>query len=82
MTSGYDGGAVIGGVVPGGPADRAGLSEDDTVTSIAGRAVSSPTALGWLVRAQKAGATVTVTYRDTAGRRHSVRVTLGSGPPQ
>ncbi len=38
---GYDGGVVVTGVVPGGPADKAGLARGDLVLSVDGVAVSS-----------------------------------------
>jgi serine protease DegS len=38
---GYDGGVTITGVVPDGPADRAGLARDDLVLSVDGQPVSS-----------------------------------------
>jgi S1-C subfamily serine protease len=75
-------GALVAGVVPGGPADTAGLAPGDTILSVAGRTISSPEALGALVRTKKPGATVAVTYLDEAGAGHTVRVRLGSGPPQ
>jgi S1-C subfamily serine protease len=75
-------GALVAGVVPGGPADTAGLAPGDTILSVAGRTISSPEALGALVRTKKPGATVAVTYLDEVGAGHTVRVRLGSGPPQ
>lgn len=38
---GFDGGVVVTGVVPGGPADRAGLARGDLVLSVDGSAVST-----------------------------------------
>ena len=38
---GFDGGVVVTGVVPGGPADRAGLARGDLVLSVDGAAVSN-----------------------------------------
>jgi S1-C subfamily serine protease len=38
---GYDGGVVLTGVVPGGPADRAGLARGDLILSVDGAPVSS-----------------------------------------
>jgi len=38
---GFDGGVVVTGVVPGGPADRAGLARGDLVLSVDGSPVSS-----------------------------------------
>jgi S1-C subfamily serine protease len=38
---GYDGGVVLSGVIPGGPADKAGLERGDLVLSVEGQPVSS-----------------------------------------
>ncbi len=37
----YDGGVAITGIVPGGPADRAGLARGDLILSVDGRSVST-----------------------------------------
>jgi S1-C subfamily serine protease len=75
-------GALIAGVVPGGPADSAGLAAGDVITAINGHAVSSPAAIPALVLTKKPGATVGVAYVDQSGASHAASVTLGSGPPQ
>ena len=75
-------GVVVVSVVPGGPADEAGLVPGDLITAIGGRAAASPAAVASLVLAKKPGATVAVTYVDAAGATHSARVTFASGPPQ
>jgi S1-C subfamily serine protease len=75
-------GAVIATVVPGGPADKAGLVPGDLITSIAGRAVTSPTSLATVLRGQRATAKVTVKYADQTGTQRAVAVSLVSGPPQ
>jgi S1-C subfamily serine protease len=81
VTDGGDGaGAVIVSVVPGGPADAAGLAPGDLLTSVGGRAVPSPDGLTAAVAAQRPGARVSVTYADQSGASHSTTVTLGSGP--
>ena len=75
-------GAVIAGVLPGGPAAAAGLAPGDVITRFGGRAISSPGALGAMVLARKPGAHVSITYIDQAGATHKTTITLGSGPPQ
>ena len=75
-------GALVAGVVSGGPAAAAGLAAGDVITAIDGRTVTSPATVSSLILTMKPGAKVTVTYTDQAGGRHTVRVTLGSGPPQ
>jgi S1-C subfamily serine protease len=81
--AGYGGsGAVIAGVVPGGPAARAGLTAGDVITAIDGRTISSPSVIPSIVLAKKPGARITVVYVDQFGVSHTATVTLGSGPPQ
>ena len=81
--NGGDGtGAMIAGVVSGGPADTAGLVEGDVITSIDGKPVTSPTDVGAIVLSLKPGAKVAVGYLDGSGANRTVTVTLGSGPPQ
>jgi S1-C subfamily serine protease len=76
------GGLVIAGVVPGGPAEAAGLQAGDVITSIDGHAVTTPRSLTSYLLTKKPGATVTVGYLDSFGAGHTASVTLGSGPPQ
>jgi S1-C subfamily serine protease len=75
-------GALIAGVVTGGPAASAGLAAGDVITAISGHTVSSPAAVSALVLTKKPGARITVAYVDLSGASHTASVTLGSGPPQ
>ena len=75
-------GALLAGVIPGGPASSAGLVPGDVITAINGRTISSPTVISSIVLQLKPGAKVTITYSDQTGASNSVSVTLGSGPPQ
>jgi S1-C subfamily serine protease len=75
-------GALIAGVVSGGPAASAGLAAGDVITAINGHTVSSPSAVSALVLTKKPGAKVTVAYVDRSGASHTTTVTLGSGPAQ
>jgi S1-C subfamily serine protease len=75
-------GALIAGVVPGGPASVAGLTTGDVITSIAGKTVTSPSAITKLVLSKKPGASVAVSYIDGYGDSGHLTVKLGSGPPQ
>ena len=79
---GESSGAVIAGVVPGGPAATAGLVPGDVITSINGHAVSTPTSLARVLLTESATAKVRVTYHDQAGARETATVRLASGPPQ
>jgi S1-C subfamily serine protease len=75
-------GAVITSVVPGSPAEAAGLTSGDLITSVGGQVVSSPDALTAIVATQKPGAPVSATYVDQYGATQTANVALGSGPPR
>jgi S1-C subfamily serine protease len=75
-------GALIAGVVSGGPAASAGLAAGDVITALNGNTVSSPAAVSAFVLTKKPGAQISVAYVDVSGASHSTTVTLGSGPPQ
>jgi S1-C subfamily serine protease len=75
-------GAMIAGVVSGGPAAAAGLVAGDVITAINGQAVASPTAITSSILAMKPGAKVAITYTDQSGVSQTAQVTLGSGPAQ
>jgi S1-C subfamily serine protease len=73
-------GAAVAGVVPGGAAENAGLSQGDVITSVGGHAVTSPTGLRDALASLKPGATVSLTWQSQAGQSQSANVVLGSGP--
>jgi S1-C subfamily serine protease len=75
-------GALIAGVLSGGPSASAGLVAGDVITAINGRTVSSPSAISTLVLTQKPGAKISIAYVDQFGTSHTASVTLGSGPAQ
>jgi len=75
-------GALIGGVVPGGPAASAGLAAGDVITAIDGRTVSSPASVSTIILTKKPRAKVTVAYTDQFGASHTTSATLGTGPAQ
>jgi S1-C subfamily serine protease len=73
-------GAQVAGVVPGSPADRAGIRAGDVVTTVDGHAVASATALHDAMSAHRPGDSVLIAWTDAAGTKHSAHVRLGSGP--
>ena len=73
-------GGLIADVVPGGPADSAGLVAGDVITAIDGRTISSPKAIAARLLTEKPGTKVNVTYTDQDGNRRTTGVRLGSGP--
>jgi S1-C subfamily serine protease len=81
---GYAGtaGALIAGVVPGGPAASAGLQAGDVITAIDGHSVSSPNQVSPLILAKKPGAKITVAYLGQDGGSYATTVKLGTGPAQ
>jgi S1-C subfamily serine protease len=75
-------GALIAGVVDGGPAATAGLVTGDVITAVNGKTISTPSAISPIVLKLKPGAAVSVTFTDQSGMSQTVTVTLGNGPPQ
>lgn len=75
-------GAVVAGVLSGGPAQRAGLTAGDVITGLAGHPVRSPQELSTIVLGQSPGATVTVQYADRTGATRTAQLRLATGPPQ
>lgn len=73
-------GALIAGVVEGGPAAEAGLTAGDTVTAIDGTSIGSADALSQAMAQREPGESVTVTWADASGASHSAQVTLVEGP--
>jgi serine protease Do len=60
-------GALVRVVIPGGPADRAGLAPDDVIVGFGNDAIPSPERLRWV--ASLAGVGQTVTLRVIRGKR-------------
>lgn len=75
-------GALVVAVVPGSPAQKAGIAAGDVLTGFAGRSITSPASLTNRLLARKPGARVRITWVDQLGSPHAATVTLGSGPPQ
>ena len=82
-TNSYGGtGAAITTVVPGSPAEAAGLVAGDLITSVGGRTISSPAELSAIVMTQKPGASISAIYLDQEGATQTANLTLASGPPR
>jgi len=76
---GTDSGVMIGGVVSGSPADKAGLKARDVIVAVDGTDITTNGQLVQLVQAKAPGTQVKITYyRGTA--KSTVTVTLGSTP--
>lgn len=69
-------GALVNSVVPGGPADRAGVRANDVITAVNGTQISDTNALRNIIARTPPGTEVTLTvWRN--GREEQVRVRLG-----
>jgi serine protease Do len=68
-------GALLRVVVPGGPADRAGLRPDDVVVGLEGQPVPGPDRLRWLASLAGVGRNVTLRV-IRAGRTFDIQVRL------
>jgi S1-C subfamily serine protease len=73
-------GATVVGVLSGSPADEAGLASGATITSVAGRAVTSPTGLQQIMGTLRPGQNVAVGWVDQYGDAHKSTVKLATGP--
>jgi putative serine protease PepD len=74
-------GAVVGAVVPGGPADQAGLQAGDRVVSVGGHAVTGSDDVASAVAGLKPGREVKIAVRRGDAQR-TVTVKLGTRPAQ
>ncbi len=74
-------GALVAGTLPGSPAEQAGLTAGDVITSAAGQPVTSPSGLQEALEQHHPGDGVTITWTDQTGQSHSASVNLTGGPP-
>ena len=74
-TTGNSNGAKIISVVPGGPADKAGLRPDDVITEVSGKTIDGVDGLVAATRLHKVGDVVSITYLR-GGQSYTVQVTL------
>lgn len=72
-------GALVVAVVPGGPADRAGVAPGDVLRDVGGRAVTGPEDVTRFLSSARAGQTVRLRLLRR-GRALDVAVTLGERP--
>jgi len=71
-------GALICQVFPGTPADSAGLTSGDVITSINGKTVGSADTLTTVMAAAHPGDQLAISYVDANGDRHSATATLSA----
>lgn len=75
-------GALIAGLIPGTPAETAGLPRGGIIVALGDRPVDSPAALTDLLLRHQPGETVSVSWVDPSGQRFTTRIRLAEGPPQ
>ena len=73
-------GATVAGVVSGSAAARAGLTQGDVITSVAGHTISSDTQVSAALAQHHPGDKIGLSWTDQYGQSHTATVTLGSGP--
>jgi putative serine protease PepD len=78
-TSDGSAGAMVVSLVPGGPAQRAGIAVGDLIVTFDGKPVAGADALSGLVQARQPGDTVQVVVEHNGSSR-TISVTLGTKP--
>jgi S1-C subfamily serine protease len=73
-------GALVEGLLSGGPAADAGITPGSLVTAVNGKKVTSPDSLKALLRAYNPGDETSVTWTTRSGSSRTETVTLGTGP--
>jgi S1-C subfamily serine protease len=81
-TSPVTNGALIAGLLPGTPAEAAGLRQGTVIVALNDQHVDSPGTLTDILLRYRPGDTVRLTWVDTAGGRFTTPVRLAEGPPQ
>jgi S1-C subfamily serine protease len=75
-------GALIIGDLCGTPSASAGIRAGDVITAVNGRAVTSPDVLDTVMQQYKPGVSVSVTWVDTSGTKHTQKLSLIEAPPK
>jgi len=73
-------GVAVADVVPGSPAEGAGLAAGDVIVSLDGQAITTTAGLGSVMAGHEPGDRVGITWTDPTGTTGSATVTLASGP--
>ncbi|WP_209305246.1 trypsin-like peptidase domain-containing protein [Blastococcus sp. CT_GayMR20] len=74
-------GVIVRSVIPGGPADEAGIAPGDVITAVDEEATTGPEDLLAALRNRDPGETVILSVRGVDGRERDVEVTLTERPP-
>jgi S1-C subfamily serine protease len=73
-------GALVLDVVPGGPADRAGIRQGDVIVGLDGKDVTDSTSLRELLLSHQPGERVAVGVVTQGGQKKTITATLGVNP--
>ena len=73
-------GVIVSGIVPGGPADTAGLRPGDLLLAMDGQPLRTPEDFLAALRLHDPDDTVTLTIRGTDGAQRDVKLTLADRP--
>ena len=73
-------GALVVSIVPGTPAESAGIAPDSVITKLGGDTVTSANSLGTAIRTHKPGEKVSVTWVNQSGT-HNGSITLAGVNP-
>ncbi len=74
-------GVLVNSVVPGGPADKAGIKAGDAITELNGKAIQDPNTFRNTIASSSPGTKATLTIVRN-GQQQQIQVTLGELPPQ
>jgi S1-C subfamily serine protease len=73
-------GALVQGLLDGGPAADAGITPGSVITAVGGRQISSADTLKSALADYDPGQRTKISWTDPSGAPHSATVTLGTGP--
>ena len=73
-------GALVGGVFCRTPANTAGLQAGDVIVAVNGHPVTSATTLHAVISNYRPGNTVSLTWVEAGGQKHTGSLTLAAGP--
>ena len=73
-------GIIVREVMPGGPAEQAGVAIGDVITVLDGTPVDSATTLTYVLDRHYPGDVVDLTWIDRSGQQRTGKATLVSGP--
>jgi serine protease Do len=78
---GLKNGVIVQQVTPGGPAEKAGIKDDDVIIAFNGQPVKDGDALVTTVSQQPIGSQATITV-DRSGKRQDLKITIGDRDEQ